>query len=278
MAYYDEVNLKLKKFRKIFKSSGLTDGKIAQGAASTANNKQTWKNDKVRQLRITNMKKSKLEKGQTVPKHLYDKIYKDSWGPGRKKGYVAKAVKFLHKKGFTTITKSRIHHVLINDLKSASTKQHEKNMEIWSSTYGLGTWEVWTPGMDLLPLYDKVITINQIFPASIIFHVRFKMHNASPKEVRDYLLPYTNGKYITNKKTGRIENGDYIKVRKLKLPFLTTKRSKVYKFTNPEKLRKFVSKLKGKNLNRLQLWGTLHGNQGVHETQKLAGYYFKKTS
>jgi hypothetical protein len=271
-----ELNARLaetrdQKFRK--KTQAQIDAVYSISYHATINNKITWQNKEKRSNRIAGIKKAKITNG-SVPKEVYHDIYKNSWGADRKSGYVEKTVKRLHKQGFKTITASRIHHVIINDLKSVSNRQHKKNVDQWHDQYGFGIWKVSSPGVELLPKYDKHFKDHKFLP-SIIWKIRFDMANAEPKQIRDFLLPYTNNKYITNK-NGGIENGFYITLRKKRFSFLTDKSSNIQIFKDKEKLRKWLMKiLKRKELTYIYMWQILNNNS-VKELGPLAGYVFEK--
>jgi hypothetical protein len=243
------------------------------GLKISANNQRTWANSAVKEKRKNAIRQSKLD-GGAVPKELYHKIYKDSWGPDRRTGYLDKAIKFLSKKGYT-ISRDKINHVVLNEAGTVTKEEHDQNMKTWTQNYGFGVWEVCSPGVDLLPIYDTHFARSDL-SASVVWNIRFKMKNASPKEIRDFLLPYTGGDYLRSKDGSRVENGRYLNYRNRLFPFLTDKKSKVLRFEDKESLRKWVSKKVGKEIADVYLYQIITKNDGVKEIGELQGYVFRK--
>jgi hypothetical protein len=243
------------------------------GNKISANNQRTWANSAVKEKRKNAIRQSKLD-GGAVPKELYHKIYKDSWGPDRRTGYLDKAIKFLSKKGYT-ISRDKINHVVLNEAGTVTKEEHDQNMKTWTQIYGFGIWEVYSPGVDLLPIYDTHFTRSDLL-ASVVWDIRFKMKGASPKEIRDFLLPYTGGDYLRSKDGSRVENGRYLNYRNRLFPFLTDKTSKVLRFEDKESLRKWVSKKVGKEITDTYLYQIITNNDGVKEIGELQGYVFRK--
>jgi hypothetical protein len=243
------------------------------GNKISANNQRTWANSAVKEKRKNAIRQSKLD-GGAVPKELYHKIYKDSWGPDRRTGYLDKAIKFLSKKGYT-ISRDKINHVVLNEAGTVTKEEHDQNMKTWTQKYGFGIWEVCSPGVDLLPIYDTHFTRSDLL-ASVVWDIRFKMKGASPKEIRDFLLPYTGGDYLRSKDGSRVENGRYLNYRNRLFPFLTDKTSKVLRFEDKESLRKWVSKKVGKEITDTYLYQIITNNDGVKEIGELQGYVFRK--
>ena len=243
------------------------------GLKISANNQRTWANSAVKEKRKNAIRQSKLD-GGAVPKELYHKIYKDSWGPDRRTGYLDKAIKFLSKKGYT-IGRDKINHIVLNEAGTVTKEEHDQNMKTWTQNYGFGVWEVCSPGVDLLPIYDTHFARSDL-PASVVWDIRFKMKNASPKEIRDFLLPYTGGDYLRSKDGSRVENGRYLNYRNRLFPFLTDKKSKVLRFKDKESLRKWVSKKVGKEITDVYLYQIITKNDGVKEIGELQGYVFRK--
>lgn len=243
------------------------------GLKISANNQRTWANSAVKEKRKNAIRQSKLD-GGAVPKELYHKIYKDSWGPDRRTGYLDKAIKFLSKKGYT-ISRDKINHVVLNEAGTVTKEEHDQNMKTWTQNYGFGVWEVCSPGVDLLPIYDTHFARSDL-SASVVWNIRFKMKNASPKEIRDFLLPYTGGDYLRSKDGSRVENGRYLNYRNRLFPFLTDKKSKVLRFEDKESLRKWVSKKVGKEITDMYLYQIITKNDGVKEIGELQGYVFRK--
>lgn len=247
-----------------------TGNKIAE------NNKRTWANSAVKEKRQTAIKKAKQENG-ACPPELYEEVYWKSWGDDRRDGYVADARKFLKSKGFD-FHKDRVYQIITNGLNTVDEKTHKQNTNEWKKIHGFGVWEVTSPGVDLLAEYDTTWKDNLV-PPSVVWHIRFNMKNASPKEIRDYLLPWTNGDYYRSSDGSRVENGRYLNLRNKVFPFLTDKKSQYAVFDDKEALIEWLRvKMKRKTLSNVYLHQILNRGNNIKMVGELSGYRIRKVS
>lgn len=246
------------------------------GLKISENNKRTWANPAVKNKRSVSIKKQKQLNG-ACPPELYLEVYSNSWDADRRDGYVANARKFLKSKGFD-FHKDRVYHIITNGLNTVDETTHKQNTVEWEKKFGFGVWEVTSPGVDLLPEYDKVWSENLV-PPSVVWHIRFNMANSSPKEVRDYLLPWTNGDYYRSSDGKRVENGRYINLRKKSFPFLTDQPSQYAIFDDREKFTEWLRvKMKRKTLTNTYLHQILNRESEIKQVGELSGYRIRKVS
>ena len=279
MSWIKEVNEKLLKHREIIKKHNITDGKLSQSASSTANNKRTWADPKIRKKRTEHIIKSKQEQG-AVPHWVIEGIYKGSWGDDRRTDYIDTVIK-KYSEYLKNVVNQREYlvHVINNSKKSVSKKQHKKNLEDWNDQW-FGTWLVYSPGKDLLEDYDDCFNQGSItgnakrchIAPSVIYHIRFNMKESTPKEIRDYLLPWTNGEYLKSRDGTRVENGRYLNYRNKQYPYLTDENGTVTEFTNRKDLENWLCKMLNKKSlsSNTRFWQILE--KPVKELGPLAGY------
>lgn len=240
------------------------------------NNKRTWANSDVSTRRSVAIRKAKQDAG-SCPPEVYMEVYLNSFGEDRRDGYVANARKFLKSKGFD-FHKDRVYHIITNGLNTVDDTTHKQNTVEWEKKFGFGVWEITSPGIDLLEEYDKVWSKNLV-PPSVVWHIRVNMANSTPKEVRDYLLPWTNGDYYRSADGTRVENGRYINLRKKQFPFLTDQPSQYAIFDDREKLTEWLQiKMKRKTLNNTYLHQILHRDTDIKMVGELSGYRIRKVS
>lgn len=239
------------------------------------NNRRTWASNSVKEKRTNSIKKTKQDQG-ACPPEIYMEIYLNSFGEDRRDGYVNKARKILKSKGFN-FHKDRVYRVINNGINTVDDNTHQQNMIEWEKRFGFGVWEITSPGTDLLGEYDKAWSKNLV-PPSVVWHVRFNMTNASPKEIRDYLLPWTGGDYYRSADGTRVENGRYITLRKKSFPFLTDKPSQYAIFDDREKLTEWLRvKMKRKTLSNEYLHQVLNRDE-IKMVGELSGYRIRKVS
>ena len=213
------------------------DGKSETSVKIAKNNRRTWADPDVKAKRQVGIKIAKRNAG-SCPPEIYMEVYLNSWGSDRRDGYVASARKFLKSKGFD-FHKDRVYHIITNGLNTVDDETHKQNATNWEKRFGFGVWEVTSPGVDLLDEYDKVWSENLV-PPSVVWHIRFNMATSTPREVRDYLLPWTNGDYYRSADGTRVENGRYINLRKKVFPFLTDQPYQYAIFDDREKLTEWL--------------------------------------
>lgn len=238
------------------------------------NNKRTWANGDVSNKRSVAIRKSKRDAG-SCPPEIYIEVYQNSWGVDRRDGYVVNARKFLKSKGFD-FHKDRVFKIITNGLNTVDGNTHKQNTVEWEKKFGFGEWEITSPGIDLLEEYDKVWSENLV-PPSVVWHVRFKMANSTPKEIRDYLLPWTNGDYYRSADGTRVENGRYIDIRKKRFPFLTDQPSQYAIFDDREKLTEWLRvKMKRKILTNIYLHQIIGRDNEIKMVGELSGFRIRK--
>ena len=250
-------------------------GHAKAGLKTSEHNKKTWANPATRKARIKGIRKTKADAG-AMTKALIKEVYDNSWGPDRRDGYVEKALKTV-RKTHPTISIHSVYHMIVNDyVKVVSDAQHKKNMLKWEQQHGFGIYELTPPSVTLLDEYDKAHEEHNglNYPPSVVWHVRFKMANATPKEVRDYLLPWTGGKYLTSPGSGKIENGRYIVIRKLLYSFLTDKKSKSFLIKNRDELNEFLNEKLGRKINNQYMHQVLATE--IRKLGPLAGWKIAK--
>ena len=258
------------------KSDEYIDGKSEMSIKVALNNRRTWADPDVKLKRQAGIKQAKRDAG-SCPPEVYMEVYSNSWGADRRDGYVANARKFLKSKGFD-FHKDRVYQIITNGLNTVDENTHKQNTVEWEKKFGFGVWEVTSPGVDLLPEYDKVWNENLV-PPSVVWHIRFNMTNSSPKEVRDYLLPWTNGDYYRSADGTRVENGRYINLRKKSFPFLTDQPSQYAVFDDREKFTEWLRvKMKRKTLTTTYLHQILHRESEIKQVGELSGYRIRKVS
>lgn len=257
---------------------GLADSKLLTKNWNIVNNNiESWKDPKVKQSRIKGIRKAKADAG-AMPFSLIKEIYDNSWGEDRRDGYVNKALKKIQKK-HPNISIHTVYHMTVNDyVKVVSDKQHKKNLLEWEQKYGFGVYEITPPSVTLLDEYDKAHEEHNglNYPPSVVWYVRFKMANATPTEVRDYLLPWTGGKYITSPGSGRIENGRYINIRKKLYSFLTDKTSKPFLIKTRQELNEFLNEKLGRKINNMYMHQILQTE--IKKLGPLAGWKIAKVN
>lgn len=232
-------------------------------------NIRTWKDPKVAKKRKEAIRRVKQEQAEFSKEELL-KIYNNSWGPNRRSGWIDQTVKKYEKRG---LLKNRLNHLINNGFQTVSPEVHNTNLEEWEIKYGFGVWEVFTPGVDLLKDYDRAYSEN-IIPPSAVWFIRFKMKDSNPKEIRDYLLKYTDGKYWMDK--DRIANGRYLNVRNKIYPFLTDQKSEKITFKDAELLKEWLkNKMNRKSLSRMYMHQVLNKGE-IKQVGPLAGYKIKK--
>lgn len=228
-------------------------------------NRLNWADPKKKEQRKNSIKKVREEQS-ILNDDLRKEIYFIALGPTRRSGLIDE-LSISYK-----VSKNYIKHIINNSQKLVSDEDHILNMKNWEAKYGFGIWEIMTPGVDLIDEYDK--TISNSFPCSIVWKIRFKMKDNSPKEIRDILLPYTNGKYITNK-SGKIENGRYLNIRNKYYPFLTEEKSNKIIIDNSDDMQKWLSKIMGRNITKIYMFQILNSNP-IKKIGSLSGYKFTK--
>jgi len=265
-----------KEFDPFEKSNEYIDGKSETSIKISCNNRRTWANPDVKARRQTGMTRAKQESG-SCPPEIYAEVYANSWGADRKKGYVADARRFLKSKGYN-FHKDRVYQIMSNGLMTVDEQTHQQNITKWDKTFGFGIWEITSPGIDLLEEYDRVWSDNRV-PPSVVWHIRFNMAQSTPKEVRDYLLPWTMGDYYRSSDGRRIENGRYIDLRKKKFPFLINEPCQYTIFDNKEKLTEWLRvKMKRATLNYTYLHQILHNNDEIKMVGPLSGYRIRRVN
>jgi len=238
------------------------------------NNRRTWANTNVSNKRSLSIKQAKKDAG-SCPPEIYMEVYLNSLGADRRDGYVDNARKFLKSKGFN-FHKDRVYQIITNGLNTVSDDTHKQNMIEWEKNFGFGVWEVTSPGIDLLEEYDKVWS-ESLVPPSVVWHIRFNMTNSTPKEIRDYLLPWTNGDYYKSADGTRVENGRYIDIRKKRFPFLTDQPSHYAIFDDREKLTEWLRvKMNRKTLNNVYLHQILNRESEIKQVGELSGFRIRK--
>ena len=256
------------------KSDKYIDGKSETSIKLAVNNRRTWSDPDVKERRQVGIKKAKRDAG-SCPPEVYMEVYLNSFGEDRRDGYVDKTRKILKSKGFD-FHKDRVYKIITNGLNTVDDDTHKQNIVEWEKKFGFGIWEITSPGIELLEEYDKVWSENLV-PPSVVWHIRFNMIDSTPKEVRDYLLPWTNGDYYRSANGTKIENGRYLDIRKKKFPFLTDQPSQYAIFDDREKLTEWLcAKMKRKTLSNTYLHQIIHSNNEIKMVGELSGYRIKK--
>lgn len=249
---------------------GLSDEKLlSKNWNIVANNQSTWKNQETKNRRIAGIKKAKAE--DRISEELRLEIYQNSFGPNRRAtnktteiGYTALMAEKYN------LSESWVYHLINNSLGTVSDSQHKENMSKWEKQYGFGTWKITPPSAKLLKDYDAFFVNGCTkMPPSVVWHVRFNMKDAPISDIRDYLLPWTGGKYITSK--GRIDNGAYLRIRNVLFKFLTDKTPESFYIDNPDEMAKFLCKfLNRKSISRTYMW------QKLEQPIKSSGWKFER--
>lgn len=233
----------------------------------STNNKRTWANPEIRKKRSQGIKKTRQKNGSLTDEQKL-KCYEETFGPDKNNGLYEK----LSKKYSVGI--NYINHIGSNFENIVSKEIHEKNLQEWNEKYGFfGHWKIYSPGINLLGEYDAHWKNNMI-PPSAIFYIRFELANASPKEIRDYLKPWTNND-ILKYPDGRIANARYIGFRKKQYSFLTEEIGEVFDFHSMEEIHIFLKKFYGNNLTRTYTHQILRGSR-IKEDGPMVGWMFEK--
>lgn len=232
------------------------------------NNRRTWLNQDVRTKRSAGIKKAKQESGITLTDAQRLEIYNLSFQPNRNTNLYAELSEKYN------ISIDYVNHICSNSIRIVTDQQHKINLSNWEKQFGFfGHWRLHSPGKNLLKYYDKHYEKNMI-PPSVIFHIRYKMSHCSPKEIRDYLLPWTNNRYFKNNKGG-IENGRYINYRKKMYPWLINEDGQFYDIESMDRFHQFVKQFYGNNLTRSYAHQILNGSR-IKEDGPMTAWMFEK--
>jgi hypothetical protein len=250
---------------------GLSDEELhAKNWNQVTLNIETWKNENTRNARIKGIKKAKAEvsKFTQYSRKELRKIYDESWVEFRGQPLVDSLSKKYN------LSSIAVQNLIYNYSNIVSENIHNKNVKKWEQEYGFGIWQITTPGIELLGDYDTFATIK--IPCSAIWHIRYNMIDATPKEIRDYLLPWTNGKYITNN-SGGIENGRYTTFRKkLYSEFLTNQHCNTFIIDCKYKMQTWLQKMLDRKISLIYQHQIL--SSPIKLKGPLAGYKIEKIS